>query len=238
MRLYLKAGHKIGKPLPLFTKIEQQRLDELKKQYGGVQDTNKAGSKSATAFKSVADAEAAIQAQGDKVRQLKQSGADKTAVQPEVDILLAYKKQLVALQAGTNDTAPTDQSSTIKDVEQKITEQGIKVRKLKASGDKAVWQPEVNVLLALKKQLAELQSTAPAAAATKASAPANAAAIKELEVKVAEQGEKVRQLKAAKADKSAVQSEVNALLALKSQLIALGGTVAGAPATSGGKKKK
>jgi methionyl-tRNA synthetase len=43
-------------------------------------------------------------------------------------------------------------------LEKAIVEQGDKVRKLKASTkDKTIWQPEVNALLDLKKQLAALQ---------------------------------------------------------------------------------
>lgn len=181
MRLYLKAGHQIGKPVPLFTKIDQQRLDELKKKYGGVQDDAKSA-KSAT-FSTVAEAEHAIKTQGDKVRQLKTSKVDKATIQPEVDLLLAYKKQLTALQAGG--AAPIDKKSTSNNLGQ----------------------------------------TDP-----------NDAAIKAIEAKIAEQGEKVRQLKAAKADKNVWQPEVNALLALKNELVALGGALPAAPA--GSKKKK
>lgn len=40
-----------------------------------------------------------------------------------------------------------------------MNDQGLKVRDLKASGvEKAVWQPEVTILLELKKQLANLQA--------------------------------------------------------------------------------
>lgn len=41
LQLYLKPGHKIGKPVPLFEKIEQSRLEELKKRFGGSQENPK-----------------------------------------------------------------------------------------------------------------------------------------------------------------------------------------------------
>lgn len=36
----LQSGHKIGKPAPLFTKIEQDRLEELKQKFAGKQASN------------------------------------------------------------------------------------------------------------------------------------------------------------------------------------------------------
>lgn len=64
----LPAGHKIGKPLPLFTKLEQSRIDELRKKYGGAQDNG--GAKKADdkkVFSTIIEAEEAIKVQGDKV---------------------------------------------------------------------------------------------------------------------------------------------------------------------------
>lgn len=175
MQIYLKTGHKIGKPAPLFTKIEQQRLDELKKKYGG----NQAGSKDSTpppaapqtaVLKTVQEAETAIAAQGDVVRKLKASGAEKADVQVQVNILLALKKQLASLQLSSQTngevnhvafpSSGSDKASKIKECEAKIVEQGEKVRKLKSGGsDKSVWQPEVDKLLALKKELVALGGT-------------------------------------------------------------------------------
>lgn len=117
MKLYLGSGHKIGKPAPLFVKIEQQRLDELKKKYGGVQDSAEIEKAKATE-KAPKPAEAA----------------------PQV--------------------SPTDKVAAIKELEQKITEQGEKVRTLKATGDKTVWQPEVAKLLVLKNELNALNGIA------------------------------------------------------------------------------
>ncbi|XP_070141516.1 bifunctional glutamate/proline--tRNA ligase-like [Drosophila kikkawai] len=133
----------------------------------------------------------------------------------------------------------------MQDLEKAIQEQGDKVRKLKSSTkDKAVWQPEVNVLLELKKQLEAAQKAAKAApTAVPAPTPAPAATssvdpaqVKALEDKIAQQGEKVRTLKAA-GNADVWKPEVATLLALKNELAAL----TGAPAAGGqnkGKKQK
>lgn len=102
MSLLLPPGHKIGKPVPLFTKIEQTLIDELKKKYGGVQqdkDTTKPKQEKSKLFHSIDEAEKAVADQGIKVRDLKASGIEKAMWQPEVTILLELKKQLANLQA-------------------------------------------------------------------------------------------------------------------------------------------
>lgn len=158
----MKSGHKIGRPVALFTKIEQAQLDDLKKRYGGNQmatnpPTN--GSSNAPALNSVTEAERAIAAQGDKVRALKASGTEKAIVQEQVKILLALKKRLAEIQlnaskdeAFVSNGAPTTNPSNnrIADIEKEIVKQAEKVRTLKQSADKSVWQPEVEKLLALK----------------------------------------------------------------------------------------
>ncbi|KAH8290278.1 hypothetical protein KR054_001553 [Drosophila jambulina] len=241
--LLLPAGHKIGKPAPLFAKLEQSFIDELKTRFGGAQTT------AVQSQGSAAELEKAVQDQADKVRQLKASTKDKTVWQPEVNKLLELKKQLeeakkavpAAAAAVTATPAPANGSQSVQDLEKAIQEQGDKVRKLKGSTkDKAVWQPEVNVLLDLKKQLETAQKAAkaapPAVAAAPATSSADAAQVKALEDKIAQQGEKVRTLKAA-GNADVWKPEVATLLALKNELAAL----TGAPAAGGqskGKKKK
>lgn len=170
----MKPGHKIGKPAPLFAKIEQAQLDELKKKYGGSQAENnakKSDSKPAAKFSSAKEAEAAIAEQGDKVRALKTAGAEKAVVTEQVNILLALKKQLAALQSAapsapetpaTNGTVAPN-AAKIAEIEAQITKQGERVRECKASSDKSVWQPEVDKLLELKKQLIAAGGSPPAA---------------------------------------------------------------------------
>lgn len=165
MQLYLQPGHKIGKPSPLFTKIEQARLDELKKRYGGSQATTKTAPAADAPPKSIAEAEKAVAAQADKVRALKAAKAEKPVVQEQVNILLQLKGQLATLQASAQSNAASANSleaasaKAIEAAENAIKGQGDKVRALKASkAEKAVVQAEVAILLGLKKKLDDLQA--------------------------------------------------------------------------------
>jgi methionyl-tRNA synthetase len=95
--------------------------------------------------------------------------------------------------------------------------QGEKVRKLKSeTKDKTVWQPEVNILLELKKKLAEAEKAA--AEAPKLEQAYGAADVAALEAAVAAQGDKVRKLKSETKDKAVIQPAVNDLLELKKKL--------------------
>lgn len=167
--LLLPPGHKINKPVPLFTKIDQTTIDELKKKYGGVQqakDATKPKQEKSKLFNSVDEAEKAVADQGLKVRDLKASGVEKAVWQPEVTILLELKKQLANLQAqksGASDSKDIQKEESkpsaddVKKLEDQIAQQGEKVRVLKTSGaDKASWQPEVEILLSLKQKLTAL----------------------------------------------------------------------------------
>uniref|UniRef100_A0A1B0BPP5 Methionine--tRNA ligase, cytoplasmic n=1 Tax=Glossina palpalis gambiensis TaxID=67801 RepID=A0A1B0BPP5_9MUSC len=78
--ILLPSGHKIGKPAPIFTKLEQNFIEEMKKKYSGPQILK-------TAL-TIGELEMAVKAQADKVRQLKASTKDKTVWQPEVMNLL------------------------------------------------------------------------------------------------------------------------------------------------------
>uniref|UniRef100_S4P722 Methionine--tRNA ligase, cytoplasmic n=2 Tax=Pararge aegeria TaxID=116150 RepID=S4P722_9NEOP len=214
---YLPAGHVIGKPEPLFTKLESEVLDQLRAKYAGTQSerANKNGDKKQSTS---AELEAAIATQGEKVRKLKSSTKDKSIWQPEVDKLLALKKELSSLPTQSAPAPSNTSNGTVADLEKAVAEQGEKVRKLKSTTkDKSVWQPEVNKLLALKKQLGDAQSQ------SKTSVPNVAAnnSAANLEKAIAEQGDKVRKLKGSTKDKSVWQPEVNILLDLKKQLAAL-----------------
>lgn len=150
IKLLLKAGHAIGKPVPLFAKIEPATIDNLKAKFGGVQAGSEQPKSAKQFYETVAQAEKALSEQAAKVRELKAS-AEKAVWQPEVAILLDIKKQLEHLK---NQNLP-EKVVNADDLEVLITQQGEKVRKMKSSGvDKAIWQGEVNVLLELKKKLA------------------------------------------------------------------------------------
>ncbi|XP_026745297.1 bifunctional glutamate/proline--tRNA ligase-like, partial [Trichoplusia ni] len=162
----------------------------------------------------VAELEEAVKQQGEKVRQLKASTKDKTVWQPEVTKLLDLKKQLEAAKKAQQSAAASSPAGDVASLEKAVAEQGEKVRQLKASTkDKTVWQPEVTKLLDLKKQLEAAKKAQQPAAASSPAGDVNS-----LEKAVAEQADKVRQLKASTKDKSVWQPEVNKLLDLKKQL--------------------
>lgn len=152
MKLLLKGGHKIGKPVPLFAKIEPATIDVLKAKYGAQEQpegTAVAPTTPKLFYETVAQAEKALSDQAAKVRDLKAS-AEKAVWQPEVVILLDIKKQIENLK---NKKVP-DQVTEV-DLEALVAQQGEKVRKMKSGGvDKAIWQGEVNILLEMKKKLA------------------------------------------------------------------------------------
>lgn len=97
MSLLLTEGHVIGKPSPIFTKIEQSEIDKFKTKYGGVQSDNKVADTKNTekkSSKSLEEIEKEVEMQGNKIRDLKKNKIEKTALQPEINILLALKKEL------------------------------------------------------------------------------------------------------------------------------------------------
>ncbi|XP_018329162.1 methionine--tRNA ligase, cytoplasmic [Agrilus planipennis] len=170
----LPSGHKLGKPVPLFAKIELSRVEELKTQFSGKQADSNGASKKEDNL-SVTELEEAIKKQGDKVRNLKASGVEKAVWQPEVNILLDLKKKLEIAQKGTNikqssvkilnenGVLPCASPEEIKKLEERVQKQGDHVRQLKSSGSpKSEWQPQVNILLQLKARLAAALGAPPA----------------------------------------------------------------------------
>lgn len=239
MRQFLPRGHKLGKPEPLFTKLEVERVDELKKRYAGTQGERALRNDQVNGRQSVSELEEAVAKQGEKVRTLKQSKADKLVWQPEVTILLDLKKQLAAAieeQKSTKSAGGVEPGKTAAELQQEVAKQDEKVRALKQSkADKSVWQPEMAILcqlvLQLKKQRARATVATPVAAAI-SSTPGNKA---ELEDAVTKQAEKVRTLKQSTKDKSVWQPEVDILLDLMKKLSLASGQPAAAPV---GKKNK
>ncbi|KAB0794905.1 hypothetical protein PPYR_11744 [Photinus pyralis] len=185
-----------------------------------------------------------ISAQGDKVRKLKSEKATKDIVDPEVKLLLTlkdtYKKATgsdwkpEAVVPAHTDAPPspeivhnsTDQNTLL----EKISAQGDKVRDLKSKKvEKSVVEAEVKVLLALKADYKSLTGSdwkPGAVAQTKAPVPkCDKAHETELLNQITEQGNKVRQLKSEKADKTVVDTAVKSLLSLKEQFKTLTGNV-------------
>ncbi|KAK0178335.1 hypothetical protein PV328_002294 [Microctonus aethiopoides] len=174
--LTLPAGHKLGKPSPLFARIEDAQIETLKIKYGGKQQTETPETSKTAATKderSIASLEEEISKQGLLVRELK-AKQDKSVWAPQVKILLDLKKKLADLTEASSkpvnsatinakksetDKSPTkndEQNINIAALNAKITEQGLLVRELKAKEAKSVWQPQVEILLKLKKELADL----------------------------------------------------------------------------------
>ncbi|XP_050434054.1 bifunctional glutamate/proline--tRNA ligase-like isoform X24 [Adelges cooleyi] len=182
---------------------------------------------------------ARVTEQGDKVRQLKSSGASKDAVSEAVKALLALKaeyKQAAGKDYQPNQppaksapTQPTNVPSTTNQEEQlyaRVTEQGDKVRQLKSSGaSKDAVSEAVKALLALKAEYKQAagkdyqpnQPPAKSAPTQPTNVPSTTNQEEQLYARVTEQGDKVRQLKSSGASKDAVSEAVKALLALKAE---------------------
>eukprot|EP00092_Neocalanus_flemingeri_P024201 GFUD01026248.1.p1 GENE.GFUD01026248.1~~GFUD01026248.1.p1 ORF type:complete len:823 (-),score=382.72 GFUD01026248.1:91-2559(-) len=191
----------------------------------------------------MADIDAKIKAQGDKIRELKTAKSAKDVIDPEVKNLLALKaefKSATGLDWKPGMEIPGASSDSSGDViEGKIKAQGDKVRDLKsAKADKATVDEAVKTLLTLKAEFKAATGKdwkpppVPKAAAKKADSPPAApkAATPELtgpaaavDAAIKEQGEAVRKLKAEKADKAAIDEAVKKLIALKGEFKAATG---------------
>ncbi|VEN61377.1 unnamed protein product [Callosobruchus maculatus] len=145
------------------------------------------------------------------------------------------KKKFAGKQNGKSNGS--GDNADVKAIEELVAKQADKVRLLKSSGaDKKVWQPEVAILLDLKKKLEEAQKNATAKSEPN---PAQNGVVDPKEIErlteeVNKQGMVVRRLKEGGGDKSVWQLEVEKLLTLKAQLAA----ASGAPVTASGKSKK
>jgi len=181
--------------------------------------------------------DASIQAQGDKVRALKAAKASKDEIGAEVKVLLDLKAKYKAetgsdWKPGAAPPTPAP-ASTGGDLNARITEQGDAVRKLKAEkADKDKVSAAVKVLLDLKAEYKTATgqdwkpAPTPAPAAAKQppppkektpEAPKLSGKAAEIDAKIKEQGDKVRELKGSKADKAAVEAAVKELLQLKAE---------------------
>ena len=200
-------------------------------------------------------------AQGDIVRQLKSSKADKKVIDEAVAKLKELKKHLAAVSSKPVPTVvppkPVSEEGTPQPVaidaaqlEKDVAAQGDVVRQLKSGkADKKVIEEAVAKLLELKKQLAAAATLAPPKPASKESTPQLLPASKEsspqlppvataqLEKDVAAQGDIVRQLKSSKSEKKAVDEAVAKLLDLKKQLAAATGHEQPAANAHNSKKK-
>ncbi|KAJ8925847.1 hypothetical protein NQ315_009699 [Exocentrus adspersus] len=174
------------------------------------------------------DLNAQITAQGDTVRKLKSEKAEKSVIDVAVKVLLDLKakyKQTTGKDWSPNAATPpqVNQGNIVDEntILQKISAQGEKVRDLKAKkANKAAIDPEVQALLSLKAEYKALTGkdwkpgAVPSASANQVVTPVPVDENTLLQ-KIAAQGDKVRDVKAKKADKATIDAEVKVLLALK-----------------------
>ena len=158
-------GHKIGQPGPLIKEIKADEIKALKEKYAGNQESRiKASSPPKTVVKgetkTVEQLETDVKAQGDAVRKLKESQADKADIKIAVGKLLSLKKELATAQekesneAVAGDNKKVDKEK-VEQLEIDVKAQGDAVRKLKESkADKADIKVAVEKLISLKKDLA------------------------------------------------------------------------------------
>jgi len=183
----------------------------------------------------MAEIDAKINEQGNKIRELKAAKSEKALIEPEVKLLLGLKAEFKeatgidwkpGVTLPNTENAPTNKSD---EIDNKIKEQGDRIRKMKdAKASKADIEPQVKILLNLKSEFKEAtgKDWKPAAAPKKdtkeatpikQAAPALDGPAAEIDEKVKEQGENIRKLKSAKADKSDIDAAVKILLALKAE---------------------
>uniref|UniRef100_A0A6A7FM92 Bifunctional glutamate/proline--tRNA ligase-like n=1 Tax=Hirondellea gigas TaxID=1518452 RepID=A0A6A7FM92_9CRUS len=180
--------------------------------------------------------------QGNSVRSLKGRQADKNEINSAVNVLLALKKEFKELsgldwtpkmnlrQFSEKSPAPAPAASVDNvavTTHQKVVDQGNLVRNLKSNkADKAEVTAAVNILIALKKEFRDLTGldwspNIDMSQATSRSSPvttkASSSVFDELNTKVKEQGDKIRQLKSSNADKSVIKVEVDILLKHKEE---------------------
>lgn len=183
----------------------------------------------------VGDLNEKITKQGEVVRNLKAQKVDKREVDAAVKVLLSLKEEFKAAtgsdwKPGTappaepakKGTAPAKTASVgqASDLNEKINLQGEVVRNLKAQkADKIDIDAAVKILLGLKADFKAATgsdwkpgTTIPAAPAPK---PASFGQTSDLNEKINQQGEIVRNLKTQKADKGDIDAAVKILLGLK-----------------------
>ncbi|XP_075222191.1 glutamyl-prolyl-tRNA synthetase [Lycorma delicatula] len=173
--------------------------------------------------------------QGDKVRQLKAEKANKSVIDNEVKILLELKVEFKKItgqdwKPNMNKNQATESNKSdktnlsVSELNNKITQQGDVVRKLK--GNKAEKQKidvEVKVLLQLKADYKALTGEEwkpqqqPQQQKQASVTGSGAGDVNVLSDKITQQGDKVRQLKSNKAAKSIIDDEVKTLLKLKEE---------------------
>ncbi|CAH0690016.1 unnamed protein product [Spodoptera exigua] len=198
----------------------------------------------APAASAASDLNEQITKQGDLVRSLKSAKAEKAKVDEAVKVLLDLKakykaatgqdwKPGAAPPSGTPKAAaaPSSPSGDAASLNEQITKQGDLVRSLKsAKAEKAKIDEAVKTLLDLKAKYKTATGqdwkpgSSPAPAQQKQSETDDSKQVALLLKQIATQGDKVRKVKAEKAEKNVIDVEVKNLLNLKAQYKAITGT--------------
>ncbi|KAF4516851.1 hypothetical protein B566_EDAN006246 [Ephemera danica] len=178
----------------------------------------------AASAQSPAQIDEKIKEQGDKIRKLKGDKAPKDQLDVEVKALLALKEAYKAA-TGTDwkpGTVPPVSSAAPPPVQSDSAADsaGQLNTLIVQQGDKEAVESEVKLLLALKGKFKSVTGKdwkpgVEIATETKAPAVAPSQSVEEILSAITQQGDKIRQLKSAKADKNVVDVEVKSLLALK-----------------------
>ncbi|XP_033359359.1 bifunctional glutamate/proline--tRNA ligase isoform X2 [Bombus vosnesenskii] len=220
------------KKLQLKINQEMQQLSNLKTEYKNKTGNEWTGVKNQNITKDILTESHAvrlyneIQKQGDKVRQLKSSKAEKSVIDEEVKKLLSLKSDYKSVTGQdwkssiipTTDVTNKDENSADK-ISESIQKQGDKVRQLKSSkAEKGVIDEEVKKLLALKSDYKSVtgQDWKPSTIPTTDITNKEENSADKISESIQKQGDKVRQLKSSKAEKSVIDEEVKKLLSLKS----------------------
>ncbi|CAK9797250.1 Bifunctional glutamate/proline--tRNA ligase [Anthophora plagiata] len=220
------------KQLQLKIEQEMQSLSILKTKYKNRTGTDWSESKNQSITQNSISTElnaeqlsGKIQKQGDKVRQLKSSKAEKSVIDEEVKLLLTLKadyKNLTGKEWKPSTTSVTNvtnkDDSRVDQVSESIQKQGDKVRQLKSSKtEKSVIDEEVKLLLTLKADYKNLTGKEWKPSTTSVTNVTNKddSRVDQVSESIQKQGDKVRQLKSSKAEKSVIDEEVKLLLTLK-----------------------
>ena len=178
---------------------------------------------------------------GDEIRQLKANKAEKLLIEDKVKTLLAAKQKYKEVTGvdWTPSTVPTAPASSpaasssntdVNGVLSEIKAIGDEIRRLKSSkAEKSVIEEKVKTLLAAKQRYKETTGTewTPSAAPMAPIAPMTVAAVTsqvpsdgnagQLDQQIKEQGDRIRELKAAKKSKEDLQPEIDKLMSLKAE---------------------
>ena len=98
----MTIGHEIGAPAPLIREIKPEEIQNLKQRFAGRSKPSKPSPpkemSTETSIGNAKQLEEQVIAQGEAVRKLKESKAEKEVIKGAVDQLLELKKQLALAQ--------------------------------------------------------------------------------------------------------------------------------------------